>query len=42
MTPQKPEACRKEIETLMEYDIIEPSKSPWACGVGKAKRKGST
>ena len=32
MTPQKPEACRKEIETLMDYDIIEPSKSPWACG----------
>ena len=37
MTPHKSEACRKEIEMLMEYDMIEPSKSPWACGVVKAK-----
>ena len=29
MTPHKWEACRKEIEMLMEYDMIEPSKSPW-------------
>ena len=29
MTPQKLDACRKEIETLLEYDMIEPSKSPW-------------
>ncbi|XP_063711606.1 uncharacterized protein LOC134839908 [Symsagittifera roscoffensis] len=29
MTPHKPEACRKEIEMLMEYDMIEQSKSPW-------------
>ena len=27
MTPQKTDACRKE--TLLEYDMIEPSKSPW-------------
>ena len=27
MTPQKSDACRKE--TLLEYDMIEPSKSPW-------------
>ena len=40
MTPHKPEACRKEIEMLMEYDMIEPSKSPWACGVVMAKKKG--
>ena len=40
MTPNKSEACRKEIEMLMEYDMIEPSKSPWACGVVMAKRKG--
>ena len=33
MTPSKSDACRKEIETLLEYDMIEPSKSPWACGV---------
>ena len=40
MTPHKSEACRKEIETLIEYDMIEPSKSPWACGVVMAKKKG--
>ena len=40
MTPHKSEACRKEIEMLMEYDMIEPSKSPWACGVVIAKKKG--
>ena len=31
--PHKSEACRKEIEMVMEYDMIEPSKSP-------PKRKG--
>ena len=40
MTPHKSDACRKEIETLLEYDIIESSKSPWACGVVMAKKKG--
>ena len=40
MTPNKSDACRKEIETLREYDMIEPSKSPWACGVVMAKKKG--
>ena len=40
MTPNKSEACRKEIEMLMEYDMIGPSKSPWACGVVMAKKKG--
>ena len=40
MTPHKSEACRKEIETLIEYDMIESSKSPWACGVVMAKKKG--
>ena len=42
MNPHKSEACRKEIEMLMEYDMIEPSKSPWACGVVMAKKKGAT
>ena len=37
MTPHK---CRNEIETLLEYDMIEPSKSPWACGVVMARKKG--
>ena len=40
MTPHKSDVCRKEIETLLEYDMIEPSKSPWACGVVMAKKKG--
>ena len=40
MTPHKSEACRKEIEMIKEYDMIEPSKSPWACGVVMAKKKG--
>ena len=42
MTPNKSDACRKEIETLLEYDMIEPSKSPWACGVVMAKKEGPT
>ena len=40
MTPNKSNTCRKKIETLLEYDMIEPSKSPWACGVVMAKKKG--
>ena len=40
MTPHKSEACRAEIEMLLEYDMIEPSKSLWACGVVMAKKKG--
>ena len=40
MTPHKSEACRKEIEMLMEYDMIEQSKSPCACGVVMTKQKG--
>ena len=40
MNPNKSDACRKEIETLLEYHMIEPSKSPRACGVVTAKKKG--
>ena len=40
MNPHKSDACRKEIETLLESDMIEPCKSPWACGVVIAKKKG--
>ena len=40
MTPHKADACRKEIETLLEDDTIETSKSAWACGVVTAKKKG--
>ena len=37
MTPHILEACRAEIERLLEYDKKEPSK---ACGVVVAKKKG--
>ena len=40
MTLNKPDAYRKEIENLLEYDMIESFKSPWACGVVMAKKKG--
>ena len=39
MRPHKLEACRPEIEILLKYDMIEPSKSPWACGVVMTKKK---
>ena len=42
MTPHKSEACRAEIEKMLEYDMIESSKSPWACGVVMAKKKGGS
>ena len=42
MTPHKLDACRAEIEMLLEYDVTEPSKSPWACGVVMAKKKGGS
>ena len=41
-TPHKTEACRAEIEMLLEYDMIEPTKSPWACEVVMAKKKGGS
>ena len=41
MTPHKLDACREEIETLLEYDMIEQSKSPWACGVVMPKKKAN-
>ena len=40
MTPHKLEACRAEKRMLLEYDMIEPSKSPWACGGVMAENKG--
>ena len=42
MTPHKLEACRAEIEMLLEYDMIELSKLPWASGVVMAKKKGGS
>ena len=40
MTSQKSEACRAEIEMLLEYDMREPTKSPWACVVVIVKKEG--
>ena len=40
MTPHKLEACRAEIEVLLEYDMVEPLKLPWTCGVVMVKKKG--
>ena len=42
MTPHKTEVVRAEIELLLEYDMIEPSKLPWACEVVIAKKKGGS
>ena len=42
MTPHKSEACRAEIEMLLEYDMVGPSKLPSACGVVMAKKKGGS
>ena len=39
MTPHKSEVCRAEIEMLLEYDMIEPSKLPWAFGIVMARKK---
>ena len=40
MTPIKSEACRIEVEILLEYDMVKPSKSPWACGFVMIEKKG--
>ena len=41
MKPHESEACRAEKEMLLEYGMIEPSKSPWACRIVMAKKKGA-
>ena len=42
MTPPKSEACRSEIEMLLEFDMIVSSKSLWACVVVMAKKRGGS
>ena len=40
MTPNKLDTYRKEIETLLEFVMIESFKLPWSCGLVMAKKKG--
>ena len=42
MTPHKSEACRKENDMLVEYCMIETSKSHWPCGLLLAKARNSS
>ena len=41
MTPFKTEKANEEIRMLIELGLIEPSFSPWACGIVMAKKKGN-
>ena len=41
MTPFKTEKANEEVRILMEMGLIEPSYSPWACGIVLAKKKGN-
>ena len=41
LTPHKSEACRAEIEMLLENDMIKPLKLPWPCrGSNGEKERG--
>ena len=40
MNSNKADACRKEIENLLEYDKKEPFKSSWVRGIVVVKKKG--
>ena len=40
MTPHKSEEWQAEIKMLLQYELIEPSKSPCFCGVVTAKKNG--
>ncbi len=41
MAPLKAEKANEEVRHLLSLDLIEPSYSPWACGVVMAKKKGN-
>ncbi len=41
MAPMKAEKANEEARHLLSLDLIEPSYSPWACGVVMAKKKGN-
>ncbi len=40
MAPFKAEKANEEVRHLLSLDLIEPSYSPWACGIVMAKKKG--
>ena len=42
MTSHKLEAYRAEIEMLLEYDMIEPSKLPWGLRGIHGKKEGGS
>ncbi len=41
MAPLKAEKANEEVRHFLSLDLIEPSYSPWACGVVMAKKKGN-
>ncbi len=41
MAPMKAEKANEEVKHLLSLDLIEPSYSPWACGIVMAKKKGN-
>ncbi len=41
MAPWKAQQANEEERHLLSVDLIEPSCSPWACGVVMAKKKGN-
>ena len=41
MTPLKTEKANEEVRELVRLGLIEPSYSPWACGIVMAKKKGN-
>ena len=41
MTPLKTEKANEEVRELIHLGLIEPSDSPWACGIVMAKKKAT-
>ncbi len=37
----KAEKANEEVRHLLSLDLIEPSYSPWVCGIVMAKKKGN-
>ena len=41
MAPWKADQANEEIRGLQQLGLIEPTQSPWACGLVMAKKKGN-